>query len=261
METPQLSEVSVSGSIDIQGHLTSPSGPSDSSSPVQPPSSLWRFWNQKDFHNRLIAYATLLLAFVTGALALVAFCSLLDVRAAVSDGKKAFQLSERAFVVPSLEIRYPGPSQDIPLLISPFFKNEGNTQTVEMAYWPEANGLTEQRWDSVGAVYPPRLDPKNVTRNKLWLGPKQGLSIEGLSVLIRAQDLANYLANPAKYWLLYIGTLQYYDVFRDQGTKLHTQKFCYVIWNNPTVIGTGKFAASQCASGGNENCTDTECGN
>jgi hypothetical protein len=252
METSQPPpQVSVTGSIVIQGQLTAPNSPDAESETPVPPSPFCQFWHwikNLDY----TGIGTISLAIATFSLALLAYCSLQDMRTAINSGQKAFQLSERAFVVPSLAITQPGPSEDFPLLVVPTFRNEGNTQTVELGVWLETNGLFSQ------GTYPQRLDPKTAWRNKLWLGPKQSISVEGLSMPVRKADVATYKANPSQHWLLYRGAFDYYDVFKHEGTTLHFQRFCYAIWNNPVITGQDRFSFSECTGAG-ENCADAEC--
>jgi hypothetical protein len=77
METPQPPHVSVSGHIVIQGQLPPASSASPDSVPPQPPRPWWKFWQRwQDFH-KLTAYATLLLALGTAALAIFSLVTLL----------------------------------------------------------------------------------------------------------------------------------------------------------------------------------------
>jgi hypothetical protein len=77
METPQPPHVSVSGHIVIQGQLPPASSASLDSGPPQPPRPWWKFWQRwEDFH-KVTAYATLLLALGTAALAIFSLVTLL----------------------------------------------------------------------------------------------------------------------------------------------------------------------------------------
>jgi hypothetical protein len=209
-----------------------------------------QWWFRRYIHE-INAVVTLALASGTIALALIAFCSLLDVRAAVERGQQAFELSERAFVVPSIEIMQPGPTEEYPLLAIPTFANAGNSQTVDLEVWLETNGLFPS------GSYPSRLDPQTAPHNYLWLGPKQRISVMGIALQIRREDIATYMSNPSRHWILFRGAFQYYDIFKTEGPR-HIQRFCYTLWSNPTITGQVTFAFSECPERA-ENCADAEC--
>jgi len=77
METPQPPHVSVSGHIVIQGQLPPASSASPDSVPLQPPRPWWKFWQRWQDLHKLTAYATLLLALGTAALAIFSLVTLL----------------------------------------------------------------------------------------------------------------------------------------------------------------------------------------
>lgn len=127
---PQPPQISVSGSIIIQGHLTTPSSPSIESAPLTLPSSRWKFWRRwKD--ERVTAYATLLLA--TGTVALAIF-SLIQIR----DFRDQEQRQLRAYIgildhkIENLAV---GQTPSITLI----FKNFGATPARNIKYWAESH--------------------------------------------------------------------------------------------------------------------------
>jgi hypothetical protein len=82
METPRAPQISVSGRILIEGQLPAPSGATSENAPVHPPPSWWKFWRRSwwEDHQRLTAYATLLLAFGTIVLATFSLIQICDFR-------------------------------------------------------------------------------------------------------------------------------------------------------------------------------------
>jgi hypothetical protein len=91
METPQPSQVSVSGHIVLQGQLPpASSAASPDNVPAFPPPPWWKLWQRwKDFH-KVTAYATLLLAGGTIALAVFTLCLVIDVENAAERQLRAY---------------------------------------------------------------------------------------------------------------------------------------------------------------------------
>ncbi len=126
MENPQPPQVSVSGSIVIQGHLT-PSSPSVETAPLLPPAAWWRFWRRwKDFH-KVTAFATVILAAFTVVLAIGTIALAMLSQMQVSEFRNQGQRELRAYVFTGLTpIAYP-PDAPTRFAISLDITNAGKT--------------------------------------------------------------------------------------------------------------------------------------
>jgi hypothetical protein len=98
METSQPPQVSVSGSIVIQEHLTAPSSPTVAGAPPDPPSSRWKFWQRWRDFRRVTAYGTISLAAFTALLALGTIALAILSRCQISDLRQQFEVAQRPYV-------------------------------------------------------------------------------------------------------------------------------------------------------------------
>jgi hypothetical protein len=98
METSQPPQVSVSGSIVIQGHLTAPSTPTVQNASLLSPSSRWKFWQRWKDPHKVTAYGTLSLAAFTALLALGTIALAILSRCQISDLRDQFEVAQRPYV-------------------------------------------------------------------------------------------------------------------------------------------------------------------
>jgi hypothetical protein len=158
METPQPPQVSVSGSIIIEGHLTAPSSPRLEIAPAAVPPPRWKFWQRwKDFH-KITAYATLLLASGTFVLAVFSLLQWIASAALVATARETEERQLQAYVgiTGRVSLRClscdaatyapfsPTPKHALDNSISFDVKNSGQTPAyklaIKIAYFPVPSG-------------------------------------------------------------------------------------------------------------------------
>lgn len=228
METPAPAQVSVSGSIVIEGHLGGPSNPSLENSPVAQPPSRWKFWQRwKDFH-KVTAYATLLLAGGTIALAIFSLIQIGDFRY-----QERRQLRPYVYAIPHIDGFAEGQTPTIQIEL----KNRGQTA----AFNPNATVMAEIR------AYP----QADLTSTIAWLQPAiPTKTADGIGAFIFGEHVSflskttqsaithdDYLTvqDGTKRRLYVWGRVLYLDTF----ARIHHLNYCFTF--DGQAITTGNY--------------------
>jgi hypothetical protein len=203
-------------------------------------------------NERLMVRWTGTVAFLTGGLVFVGivtaiiFWKQLNVMQGQLDVMKNTEIVQfRALISEEIEIeQFNGGG----VRVVPIFKNSGATQTRDL--WA-ASMTSPIALPNGRIVY---LEPPNVAtspHNYFWLGPQQQSRVDGLSGVFDKPVVDEYHARSAQ--LMFRSLVQYRDI-----SSLHTQRFCFAIWQNRAFFGDDRWAYSQC--GDHQNCADEECG-
>jgi hypothetical protein len=132
--------------------------------------------------------------------------------------------------------------------VVPIFKNSGTTQTKDL--WA-TTAVSPIATPNGGMSYPEPPSIATSSHNYFWLGSQQQSRVDGLSGVFDKPVVDEYHARPVQ--LIFRSLVQYRDI-----SRLHTQRFCFVIWQNPALFGDASWHSSQC--GDHQNCADDECG-
>jgi hypothetical protein len=218
METPQPSQVSVSGDIVIQGPLPpASSAASPDNVPAFPPPPWWKFWQRwKDFHKVMTAYATLLLAVGTIALAIFTRCLVIDAENAAERQLRAY------LYVGSFDTHFDDGSSTF--TVTPFSKVFGVTPAASVyPFWILTSILS-----SPGSASFVRGQGTGSTSNIVQI-PGQDYNIGHKSIKLTNTDIDD-LKSYTKM-IVAAGTVTYRDVFK----KDRWTDFCVAFnWNDLT---------------------------
>jgi hypothetical protein len=284
VETPQPPQVSVSGSIIIEGHLTAPSSPSLEVAPAIPPPLWWKFWQRwRDFH-KVTAYATLLLAGAAFVTLIVTHCDNRDIInqaniAATEQHKdtiEALTTVQRAFVY-TRELQFVARIGDDPLnptnhplswWFTPIIENSGSTPTKQMrivviascgteplrvnfGFGPKQSMMCQDMPDAgppdPGEIMTHASDYKSLHLITASLGPRAQTPVGGFGM---PPDYIRNFPKNIYFW----GAMQYNDVF--ENTNQHITKYCYAVSATKNESGASEPLISLCP---HWNCADAEC--
>ncbi len=240
METPRPPQVSISGSIVVEGQLTAPDSPTVETAPLPPPAARWKFlcrW--KDFQ-KVTAYATLLLATGTVVLAggTIWLACLSQRQLKEFRGQELREL--RAYVSASLTpIKYP-PDAPNRFAISLDITNGGKTWARKLIL---RTAIVKKNVDWQSANWH--------TSGPMVFGPSQTLHLQFAEVPF--DDLKTIEKNDAgpNYFI----SVQYGDVVSDKPVSWYTQLAAHLRADTEPP-GPGHVSLAYFPT---HNCADTDC--